>query len=141
MMDDNGVVIDQLIVDAFDNVGATLITTSYASAPLPTLPLVLMPVASAISAPHEPPQSAIMFCNAFSQDITNLIGIPLTAGAAAIAALTPPPPAPYTIVSSSTQIASLMTPQNLSLVRAFLQWAVSLIPPGDIRAPGGFIVN
>lgn len=139
--DSNGVSIDQLIIDAFDNVGAALIVASYATAPLPALPLVLAPVASMISAPHEPPQSAVAFCNAFSQDIMSLIGVPLTTGAAAIAALTPPPPAPYTIISSSTQIASLMTPQNLGLIKAFLQWAVSLIPPGDIRAPGGFIVN
>jgi hypothetical protein len=140
-MSNNGVIIDDLIISAFDSVGTTLVLASYAVAPSPSLPLVLAPIANIISAPYPPPESATTFCNAFSQDIMNLIGIPLTAGAAAIAALTPPPPAPYVIASSTTQIASLMVPQNPALVKAFLQWAVSLVPPGDLRVPGGFVVN
>jgi|15BtaG_2_1085339.scaffolds.fasta_scaffold02178_3 hypothetical protein len=128
------------LIDAFDTLGQALMRVAISLAPNPALPLVLTPLAVKIAAPHPPPPPGAAFINLIAADITKFILIPLTLGSVNIK--TPAAVGlPALPISPATATAALaMLPPNPSFMKAVLQWAVSLVPVGDLRVPGGFII-
>ena len=133
--------VDEAFIRAMDTVGEPLVRAAVKVAPAQPDPAVNMaPVAVAIAAPHDPPLSAPIFMNLIAVDIALFILAPLKAGAISMSTpaavgLLPPP-----IVAALSPIGLAILPPNPKFSRAVLEWAVSLVPPADLRVLGGFVV-
>lgn len=133
--------VDQKFIDAMDAVGEPLVRAAIKLAPAEADAVVnLAPVAIAIAAPHPPPPPAPIFINLIGVDIALFILAPLIAGAINMKT-------PAAVGLPATPIASALSPIGLAILppnpkfsKAVLEWAVSLVPPADLRVLGGFVV-
>lgn len=145
-LDDYGVTdIDPIFSQVMDEVGEPIVRASYGppSATAPTMPpaslVTAIPAALAAKQKQSPDVAAgaTLLMTACVADIGSVISATLTAGAAGL--LKVPPlgvPAPPVIPSALAAGPSALNP---GFGLALLAWAVSLLPPGDLRIIVPFI--
>ena len=146
-LDDNSVTdLPPDLVAAFDSIGAPLVTATYAVGPAPPAMSVGLTAVAGPFPPPGPPALSVWLA-LIELDIILLIHTVLLAGAVSKMALGPPVPAvPITpvaqILNPSLLLSPIVTdaPKMLNLSKAIMEWAISLIPPGDVRIAGTFTV-
>jgi hypothetical protein len=137
-IDDNEVKdIDPIMFDVMDETVGPLIVASYAVAPSPPAPNPGIPVAAAAAmiAKTKAVDAAgfALLIGLLMADVASLIYSKLAAGSASLATPAAVGTAGGPIAPAALAGPPVKGPNADRFAKAALQWAVALIPPGDLR--------
>lgn len=146
-LDGEGVTnIPQELVQVMDDVIAPLLIASYGlpSTPTPIIPATTIPVAgaAAIVAMTGAPSAAgiSLLLSLFLSDVTSQIYSKLSAGAAGLL-LVPPIGVPGGPITPAALVGVPIPDQNaIKFGKALMKWAISFLPPVDLRLTVPFVV-